>query len=231
MSWFSDFFNPEKGYEDAKNQMAQYYGQAQGYLSPYTSTGQNVYKQNLQPAMQSLLDPAALENQWVSGYQQSPYSQQAQEMAKQQGLDAMSSMGMLGSTPGLQAMQEGVTNIGLQDRQTYLNDLMQKYLAGTGLASSVYGTGANAANALAQQAMNMGQTMGGLTAAQHQASGGMLGGLLNIGGTLLGSAVGGPLGAYVGNKVGTALGGTYTPGTSSGGWSFTGGSGNSGGYY
>ena len=45
--------------------------------------------------------------------------------AQEQGLSAASSMGLLGSTPALQAIQAGRSQISNADKHQYLSDLME----------------------------------------------------------------------------------------------------------
>jgi len=184
MSMLSSFLHPERGYAAGQNQLNQFYGQAQGFQQPYNQAGQQA-GQGLTTAMNNLMDPATLQNQFAQSYTTSPQALQAQEMAKQQGLNAMQSQGVMGSTPGLQAMQAGATQIGLDDRQNYLNDLMQKYQAGIGIGQSMYGVGANAASQMGQTATQMGQDSAGMqfnrTNAPGQTFGQMAGAAGNLG--------------------------------------------------
>src|SRR6185503_19147815 len=156
MSWFSELLHPGRAYKDAQKEMEKYYNQGQGYQQPYNQQGQEQY-QTLMDYINSLQNPEELYNKWAQGYQESPAAKLAQGMATEQGLGAASSLGLMGSSPALQAIQAGSTGIAMQDREKYLNDLMQKYMAGAGLSQGIYGTGANAAGQMGQNAMNMGQ--------------------------------------------------------------------------
>lgn len=158
----SSFLNPGKGYEKGQdeldkyyNQSKQFYNQGQSYLQPYNQFGQNAYG-NLSNSMKQLLDPASLEAKWVNGYSESPSAKNLQAMAQEHGLDAASGLGLIGSNTALNAIQNGTTQIGLDDRQNYLNNLMQKYLAGTGIAGNIFNTGAGSASTMSGNAMNMG---------------------------------------------------------------------------
>ena len=201
MGWLDSFLHPEKGYEKGQQQLDKFYNQGQGYLQPYNQFGQNAYG-DYSGAMKKLLDPAALQADWVKGYSESPAAKNAEAMAQQHGLDAASSMGLMGSNTALQATQAGTTQIGLNDRQNYLNDLMQKYMAGTGIAGNIFGTGAGAAGSMANNAMNMGGNSAQMAFGQQNAPGNLFGQLL---GTGIGYMAGGPSGAMAG-----------------GGWSFGG---------
>lgn len=180
MSWLSKFLHPEKGYDKAQEQLDKYYGQAQGNLQPYNKQGLDQYS-NLNEFIKNLMDPQALQDQWAKGYTESESTKNAEGMAKEHGLDAASSMGLMGSSPALSAIQAGTTQIGLNDRQNYLDDLMQKYLAGAGLVQGAYGTGANAANAMSGNAMNMGQNSAEMAYGKENSQGNLFGNLLNTG--------------------------------------------------
>lgn len=180
MDWFTSFFHPEKAYQAGQDTMSQFYNQAQGYQAPYNQYGQNAY-QGLSDAMQALLNPEALHDKWVGNYEQSETSKRAQDLATQSGLNAASSLGLMGSSPALSAIQEGTTQIGLADRDNYLNSLLQKYLAGTGIATNVFNTGAQSASQMANNAMKMGEDMAQMKYGEQAAGGNMLANLLGLG--------------------------------------------------
>lgn len=210
-SMADSFLHPEKGYKKGQEQLDKYYQQGQGYLNPYNQYGQSAYG-NYSGAMNKLLDPAALEGDWIKSYSESPSAKNAEAMAQQHGLDAASSLGLMGSNTALNAIQSGTAQIGLDDRQNYLNDLMQKYLAGAGIAGNIFGTGANAAGSMANNAMNMGNNSAQMAYGAQNAPGQLFGQLL---GTGIGFAAGGPTGAAMGSRAMSGGGG--------GGWSFGGG--------
>lgn len=177
---FSSFMNPQQGYQDAANQMQQYYGQAQGYLQPYAQNGQTAGG-NLFGQQAALGDPAALENQWASGYSESPYAQQMTNKATQAGMNAASSMGLMGSSPAINNVQQSAGDIMQSDRQSYMNDLMQKYMGSVGINQGMYNTGAGAAGEMGQNAMNQGKNMAGAAYGAANAPGQMFGNLLGMG--------------------------------------------------
>lgn len=185
------FLHPERGYKKGQDQLNQYYNQSQGYLEPYRQQGQEAYGQ-LNGAVQNLLNPAELHDQFLNSYQQSDASKYAQDRAMNQGNRAASSMGILGSTPALRAIQAGTSEIGAQDEQRYIERLINQYLQGAGLAQGIYGTGAQAGNQLGQNAIGMGNNSAQLAFGQQNAPGQLFGNLL---GTALGfggsSAMGG----------------------------------------
>ncbi len=215
MSWLSSFLHPERGYKKGQQQLDKYYNQAQGFQQPFMDNASSAYG-GLNTAMQNLLNPAALQGEWINSYEESPAATQAKKLATQGGLDAASSMGLMGSSPAIGAIQEGTTNIGLKDRQAYLDDLMQKYMAGIGIGQNIYGTGANAANNMSQNAMNMGQNSAQMGFGQQNAQGDLfaklLGGTLGFGAGPIGNA----LGAGFAQKMGWSEPGSYQP------WNFTG---------
>jgi hypothetical protein len=177
MSWLSSWMHPERGYQAAQDQLSNYYNQAQGYLNPYNQHGNQQYS-NLNQYIMSLMDPQALQDKWSSGWKESEAAKQLEGLASQHGLNAASSMGLMGSTPALQAIQAGTSGIAAQDRQNYLNDLMQKYMSGAGLSQNIYGIGANAAGQMGNNAMNQGQNMAGLEFNKTNAPGSLFGGIM-----------------------------------------------------
>lgn len=214
MSWLSEFLHPKKAYNKAQNSLDKYFQQSQGYLQPYNQFGQDAYG-NLQPAMQALLNPEELQNKWIQGYEESPAAKQAESLAQEHGLNAASGLGLMGSSPALQAIQAGTSQIGLNDRQNYLNDLMQKYLSGISTAQNIFGTGASSANAMASNAANMGQNAAqlafGKETAQGDLFGKLLGGGIGLAGSALGGPIGGALGAGLAQKMGWSPTGSYNP--------------------
>jgi hypothetical protein len=183
MSWLSSFMHPGRPYQAAQDQMQQYYQQAQGQMQPFIQQGQQAGTQ-LGGAMQQLLDPQALQDKWMQSYETSAQAKNMQDQAQQSGLNAASSMGLMGSSPAMQALQQGSAQIGAQDRQSYLNDLMQKYQLGTGIGQNMYGTGANMAGQSAQQTQQMGENMGAAAFGRQGAGGDMFGNLLSAAGKL-----------------------------------------------
>lgn len=215
MSWLSSFLHPEKGYEEAQKKLDEYYKNAQGQLNPYNQNGQETYGK-YSGAMDKLLNPGALENEWSQGYNESDLAKQNEAMATQHGLNAASSMGLMGSSPAIQAIQSGTAGIVAQDRQKYLDDLMEKYMKGVGIGQDIYGKGENAATNMSNNATTM-----GLNTAQNQfnktnAPGGLFQSLLGLGTGLTGSALGGPIGGALGaglaQKMGWSPTGSYNPG-------------------
>jgi hypothetical protein len=156
MSWLSSFIHPGRAYDKAQAQLDKYYNQGQGYLNPYNQNGVN-QGNNLTQMINELSNPAALRDKWEKGYQTSDAAKNAQGMATEHGLDAASSMGLMGSAPALSAIQTGTSQIGAEDKQNYLNDLMNKYQSGINASQNMYNTGAGAAGQMGQNAMTMGE--------------------------------------------------------------------------
>ena len=121
-------------------------------------------------------------------------------MAQEHGVNAANSLGLGGSNTAINAIQSGTSQIGLDDRQNYLDNLMQKYLAGAGLSQGIYGQGANSAGQQSQNAMNMGQNSAQMAYNQQNAGGNMLSGLIGLGGSIAGSALGGPIGSSLAKR-------------------------------
>lgn len=196
MSWLdpgdyiSQFLHPEDAWKKAQEAAEQGWNQAQGFERPYWQHGMDQYGM-LSDAEKQLLDPAALENKWASSYEQSPYAKQMLEINKNSGLDAASSMGLMGSSAALGNIQTGAGNIVNQDRQSFLNDLMQKYMSGIGIGQNIYNTGADMASTMGGQAMRQGENMAGLQYGQNSAKSRQMMELLKIAASIFGGNSGG----------------------------------------
>jgi hypothetical protein len=214
MSWLSSFLHPEKSYDKAQKELEKYYQEAQNGLQPYNQNGLDTYGK-YSGAMDKLLNPSALQDEWSKNYQESDLAKQNEAMASQSGLNAAQQMGLNGSSPAIQAIQSGTSGIVAQDRQKYLDDLMQKYMTGIGVGSDIYGKGASAANSMSQNAMNMGQNSAQNKFNQSNAQGDLFGKLLGGGFGLAGSALGGPIGGALASglaqKMGWSPKGSYNP--------------------
>lgn len=199
MSWLSSFLHPGKGYEKGQEQLDKFYNESQGYLNPYNQQGQQQYG-NLNDIIKNLMDPTELNKKWTESYTESPQAIQAEKMAQEHGLNIANAMGLTGSNTALNATQAGTTQIGLNDRQNYLNDMMNKYLQGAGYAQGIYNTGANAATGMSNNANTMGQNSAELAYGKENAGGNMLSGLIGQGIGLAGSALGGPIGGALAKR-------------------------------
>lgn len=205
MSWLSNWLNPGRGYEKGQEQLDKYYQQGQGYQQPYNQNGQGQYG-NLNEYIQNLMNPEALQSKWAEGYSESPAAKQAEQLAQEHGLNAASSMGLTGSNTALNAIQQGTSQIGLNDRQNYLDNLMQKYMAGAGLSQGIYNTGAQVGGQMGQNAMNMGQNSANMAYGKQNAGTDMFNGLLGTAGGIAAGALGGPIGAGLAEKWGLSGG-------------------------
>lgn len=183
MGWLDSFFNPQKGYDAAAKQMDKYWKEAQNYQKPYHEAGLNQLP-ILTGAQSSLLDPSQLLSQWMDTYETSPYAKKSISNATASGLDAASSMGLMGSSPAITNIQNSSSDIMNADRDKYLNDLMQKYMAGIGIGQNIYGTGAQTAGNLGQQALGVGQNMGQAAYGSKNAPGDMFAQMLSLGAKL-----------------------------------------------
>jgi hypothetical protein len=206
------FLNPGKGYEKGQEQLDKYYNQSQNYYKPYAKHGEEAYG-GLSSAMESLLNPTDLYDQWLNEYEMSDAAKMNQDRALEQGLDAASSMGLMGSSPALKAIQAGTAQIGADDKLRYINQLMNMYLPGAQIAQSIYGTGAQAGNAMGQNASQMGQNSAQLAFGRQNAPGMLFNDLLKSGIT-----------AYMASKKGSGGGSGGSSGGGNGGWSTVGGS-------
>lgn len=195
MSWLSSWMHPGRAYDKGIEQAQQYYNQAQGYQQPYNQNAQDQYG-NLNNYIQSLMNPQALQDQWSSGYNESDAAKQTEAMAKQHGLDAASSMGIMGSTPALQAIQSGTAGIVAQDKQQYLNDLMDKYKTGIGIGENIYDTGASTAGQMSNTASNMGNIMSQAAAQKQQAGGNLFGQSAGMIGKMIANYLSGGIGSW-----------------------------------
>lgn len=180
----NSFLNPQKGYEKASDQAQKYYLDAQGKLKILSDQGQEQYGR-LNNQANALGNPTQLENDWSSGYSMSPYAKQTLDQAKTSGLDAASSAGLLGSSATLGNIENTAGNIMQGDRQSYMDDLMNKYMASAGIGQNIYGIGANSAINSSNNSMNEGTTEGHLAFGKQNAPGDflskILGGVANYG--------------------------------------------------
>lgn len=173
----SSFFHPERGYQKGQEQLDKYYNQTSQLYQPYINQGQEAYG-HVNTAMQNLLNPAQFRDEMLSQYQPSESARLRAETAQNSGLDAASSMGLMGSTPALQAIQSGTNNILANDELSYLQQLFDMYGTGAKMAQDIYGTGANAAHALGQNTMQMGENSAQMAFGKQNAPGEMFNNLL-----------------------------------------------------
>lgn len=199
------FFSPEDNWKAAQGPVKKAWQQAQDYQRPFWQNGIDQYGR-LNDAENSLLDPGALESKWASGYETSPYAQQLLKQNNANGLDAASSMGLMGSSAAINNIQQGAGQIVNADRQQYMNDLMEKYLSGIGIGGNIYGTGAQTGANLGKEAIGYGNTMGGLKYGESAAPGDLFGRLAGMG---IGALTGGIFGGKDGGAFNGASAGGY----------------------
>lgn len=156
--------HPERGYEMAGNQMKNMWQQIQGFNNqglalqqPFQTAGV-AQTPILNNAENALLNPSQLLGQWMDSYSMSPYAKTSISNATNAGLDAASSMGLMGSSPALKNIQQSASDIMNADRQQYLNDLMQKYMTGIGIGQNIYGIGGQTAGNMGTNLSNLGRT-------------------------------------------------------------------------
>ena len=185
------FMNPQQPYEEAEKANNQGWNEAQGYGRPYWQNGLN-QTGALNEAEGNLLHPDQLQNNWAKGYETSPYAKQLLDQNMGAGQDAASAMGLQGSSAGVANIQQGAGNIVAQDRQQYMKDLMEKYMAGIGIGQNQYNTGAAMGGTLASGALQHGQDAASLAYGKSAAPGQMFNRLLSTGvGMMSGGAGGG----------------------------------------
>lgn len=200
MGYFDSLLHPEKAYQKEQEQSEKYYYNAMGLLHPLIAQGENAYNM-LSPQLAKLLNPGQLQNEWIGQYETSPYALNEANIANERGANALQSTGLLGSTQGAKALTSASTDIVLRDRQKFLDDLMQKYVAGLNLTSGIYNTGAGARTNAASTAMNMGESSAANAANEYSAPGRLMGNLLGTGATLGAFALGGPAGGAIASQM------------------------------
>lgn len=170
MSWISEFLHPGKAYGTAQKTLQQSHNTATNTRQPFIDQGTNAGGQ-LQKLMDMLSNPGKLQDEWSQGYETSPYAKGLLEENKGEGLDAASSMGLLGSSGALSNIQRGAGDIVNKDRNQYMQDLMQKFMASIGIGENMYGIGANTANNQAQGEEQFGENNAGLDYGKNSAGG------------------------------------------------------------
>jgi hypothetical protein len=205
MSWFTDFMHPGQAYGRAANANQQGYEQGQGMRQPFIEQGQQAGG-DIMSMLQKLMNPGALQDEWSKGYNESDYAKQGQAQAQANGLDAASAMGLGGSSAALSNIQNQTSAIGQQDKQQYMQDMMQKYMAAMGLGSNIYGQGANMSAQGANAAGQFGNEQAGYLGNKAAAGGNMFGNIMGGAAGLAGGVLGGPIGGAIGNWLGGKMG-------------------------
>lgn len=177
ISGYNSIFHSGDPYKKAKRPVNEAWNQSQEFQKPYWQHGLDEYG-NLNTAENRLLNPMELTNEWSKGYEESPFAKQLLQENQNQGMDAASSMGLMGSSAAINNIQQGAGKIMNADRREYLNDLMQKYMTGIGIGQNIYNTGANIGTNLGNQSMEHGRDLSGLEYGQQAAPTAMLGKLM-----------------------------------------------------
>lgn len=188
-SW-ADYIDPGQAYADSAHQMKKYWQQAMGFQSPFMEAGKSQIPM-LTGAQNELMNPAALLGKWMDTYETSPYAKRSMENATASGLDAASSMGLMGSSPALSNIQQSSSDIMSKDRDTYLNDLMEKYMKGIGIGTNIFDKGAAMASGLGKQAFDMGENMGSAAYNERAAGAKVFGDWLKTAAKMYGGGIGG----------------------------------------
>lgn len=147
--------------EAATNKTNEAWNDAKQYQQPFLQGGID-QRGLLNQATSDLLSPQKLQDQWISGYQNSPWAKQLLSQNQSSGMDAASAMGLGGSSAALSNIQQGAGNIVNEQRQQYMNDLMQKYMQGIGLGENLYGVGAHTAMNLGNESRANGNNLAAL---------------------------------------------------------------------
>lgn len=208
MSWLSSFLHPGEGYDKAQEQLNRYYHDANSRVQPYSQHGIDQYS-NLNEMISKLMNPGALRDEWIKNYSESGAAKNAESIARESGLNAAESMHLLGSSPALNAIQSGTAQIGLNDRDNYLKNMIQNYLSAAGLSQGIYGQGQNAASEMGRNDMNMGGNSADMAYGRQTAGGNMMSGLIGGGVGLLGTALGGPVGGLASSSAWGLTGGKH----------------------
>jgi hypothetical protein len=191
MSWFSEMMHPGRSYDKAQAAKDAYYNSSQGTRQPYIDRGERGGK-SLEDMMNKLMNPGELQDEWSKNYKTSDYAKQLQEQSQTGGLDAASAMGLGGSSAALTNIQKGSNDIVSKDRQSYMDDMMKKYMAAMGIGGNLYGTGANAAENNARGQENQGEWTANNNFNKNQSGANMMQQILAMfGGSALGGGKGG----------------------------------------
>lgn len=175
----SSFLHPEKGYDEAEKEFRKFWDEAKGQMQPFIDHGKDQYG-TLSGAENDLLHPETLLNKWMNNYKTSEYANKSMANAKEGGLNAASSMGLLGSSSALGNIQNSASEIMNKDRSEYLKDLMEKYMGGVKVGQDIYNTGADTAKHFGTLAHGFGQDIGGARGNAVNAPGNTLGNILSM---------------------------------------------------
>lgn len=184
MSWLSSWLKPGKAYGQAQDDLAGGYASSTAYSRPYLDRGV-MGGDRAATAMDRLLNPGALRDEWSRGYETSGYAQDMMRDATEQGMDLANAMGLGGSNTALGALSHERSRIMNAERSRYLDDLMNKYMQGAGIARGFYDTGAGVASREADRAYQHASDQAGLTYGKNAAGGNRMNQLLSLGSRFL----------------------------------------------
>jgi len=176
-------------YQKAMDQYTQFGNRAQQAQNPFMQAGSSAIPQ-YQQWLSGMQNPSGFINNMMGQYHESPWARNEQQQAIRAAQNQGSAMGLTGSTPMAQFMQQNAQNISSQDMNQWLSHVLginSQY--GSGL-SGLIGTGQGAANSLTNLYSHLGDMMG-LAAYGKEKEGqqdwwNMLGGLGQMAGPLLG---------------------------------------------
>jgi hypothetical protein len=152
------FSDSSKPYDAAMNQYQDWSTRAQNTQQPYLNAGQGAIS-DYQKWLAGQQNPSQFINNLMGQYQESPYSQYLQKQSLRAGTNAASASGLSGSTPLLQQLQQNSRNIGSQDQNQWLQNILginTQYGQGQ---NNLMNSGQTAANSLTGLYNNIGKQM------------------------------------------------------------------------
>lgn len=157
---FSGLFgNSDAPYRAAGEQYEKWGNEAKHAQEPFYNAGAGAIPQ-FQNWLQGMQDPAAFINHLMGNYSQSPWAQNQQRQAMRGAQNFGSATGLSGSTPLMLQAQQNSANIGSEDQNRWLQNVLginTQYGAGT---QNLMQGGQNSANALTDLYSNLGNNMG-----------------------------------------------------------------------
>ena len=205
----SDFVNPA-------DQAIKYLDQIEGKITPYYTNyinhGNKMGNSLEDQYSQIMSSPGQMINKFGQDYQKSPGYDFALKQALQAAGNAAAAGGRAGSPAAQEEAEEYAHGLANQDYNNYLQNVLNLYGQGLQGGQSMYNTGFQASNELAQSIANSMLSKAqlsyeGQNAANQRGAGknSFLSGLGTIGGGLIGAYFGGPIGASIGSSVGGSI--------------------------
>jgi len=213
MGWIDEMFGGgrEKAGKDMYNQMQQGWGQSQGMMNPYIQRGNTAYDAYI-AALNQGKDPAALYNQFASGYKESPEALAMNKVGQEGANNAAAAGGMLGSGAEQTAAANLSQSVRANDFDKYMENMYNTRSQYLGGQSGLEGQGFSASNNLMQTMQkyfeDMAKAKGAQDTGRSQGLTGAIGAGLGIAGDIFGGPIGGAVGGAIGNYFG---GGQSTP--------------------